>query len=76
MPEKDRISNPSMGSEELGKTEPETRGSGVYAGTNTQTQMAALSAQLKKEKDQAISNAKNNAEEINGKDEQDGTGII
>lgn len=74
MPEKDRISNPSMGSEELGNEEPETRGSGISAGTDTQTQMAAISAQRKKEKDQAILKAKNESEEkgkINEQEEKD-----
>ena len=51
MPEKERITNPSMGSNELGKETTEKRGSGISGGTDTLTQMAALSAQKKKEED-------------------------
>ena len=67
MAEKERITNPSMGSNELGSETPEKRGSGVSAGTDTQTQMAALSAQIKKEKDEEkVSNPSNlNAQNIN-----------
>ncbi|MEO7315110.1 MAG: hypothetical protein ABIW47_07995 [Ginsengibacter sp.] len=76
MPENDRISNPSMGSEELGNEESETRSSGISAGTDTQTRMAAISAQRKKEKDQAILKAKNESEETGRINEQDGSEII
>lgn len=48
MSEKERISNPSMGSNKVGSETRETKGSGMPAGTDTQTQMAALSK--KKEK--------------------------
>lgn len=71
MPENDRISNPSMGSEELGNEEPETRGSGISAGSDTQTQMAALSAQRKKVKDQAALKASSEAREAKKNDAQD-----
>lgn len=73
MPEKDRITNPSMGSEELGNEEPETRSSGISSGTDTQTQMAAISAQRKKMKDQAALKAQNEAEEIKRKTDQENT---
>ena len=76
MPEKDRISNPSMGSEELGNEEPETRGSGISSGSDIQTQMAAISAQRKKEKDQAALKAKNETEGNIRKNEQDEMDII
>lgn len=52
MAEKDRITNPSMGSNELGSETTEERGSGISAGTDTLTQMAALSSQKKKEEDE------------------------
>lgn len=60
MPETERITDPSMGSNELGSETTERRGSGISAGTDTQTQIAALSAQRKKEEDQALKNAKQN----------------
>ncbi len=50
MPEKDRILIPSMGIEELGNDEPETRSSGISSGSDIQTQMAAISVQRKKRK--------------------------
>jgi hypothetical protein len=59
MAEKERITNPSMGSNELGDETTEKRGSGVSAGTDTQTQMAALSAQKKKEEDEDKGNTQN-----------------
>lgn len=65
MPEKDRISNPSMGSGEVGNEETEKRGSGTFAGTDTQTQMAAISAQRKKEEDEAVIKNKHQAQEAN-----------
>ena len=76
MPENERISNPSMGSEELGNEETETRSSGISSGTDTQTRMAAISAQRKKEKDQAALKAKNEADAIGGKNEQEESDII
>ena len=51
MAEKRRITNPSMGSNPLGEETNEIRGSGISTGTDTQTQIAAISAQRKKEKD-------------------------
>ena len=59
MAEKERITNPSMGSNELGSETTEKRGSGVSAGTDTQLQMAALSAQKKKEEDEQKTNVYN-----------------
>lgn len=52
MAEKDRISQPSQGSEKLGTETTETHSRGISAGTDTQTKIAAASAQQKKEKDQ------------------------
>ena len=60
MAEKERITNPSMGSNEVGEETTARRGSGVSAGSDTLTQMAAISAQRKKEEDQALKNAKQN----------------
>ena len=60
MPETERITDPSMGSNELGTETTERRGAGISAGTDTQTQIAAISAQRKKEEDQALKNAKQN----------------
>lgn len=76
MPEKDRISNPSMGSEELGNEEPETRGSGISSGSDIQTHMAAISAQRKKMKDAAALKTTNEASEIKIVDKQDERDII
>ncbi len=76
MPEKDRISDPSSGSEDLGNEELERRGSGISSGTDTQTHIAAISAQRKKEKDQAALKAKNEAESIGRKNEQEESDII
>ena len=63
MAEKDRITNPSMGSNELGEETTERRGSGISAGTDTLTQMAAISAQRKKEEDEALAKAKENIDQ-------------
>ncbi|MFS8083136.1 MAG: hypothetical protein ACMG51_06770 [Ginsengibacter sp.] len=52
MAEKDRISQPSQGSEKLGTETTETHSRGISAGTDTQTMLAAASGQQKKEKDQ------------------------
>ncbi|MEO5501625.1 MAG: hypothetical protein ABIR31_09300, partial [Ginsengibacter sp.] len=49
--EKDRISQPSQGSEKLGTETTETHSRGISAGTDTQTKIAAVGAQ-EKEKDQ------------------------
>ena len=49
MPEKERIVNPSMGSNEVGSETKEQAPTGVSAGTDTQTQIAALGG--KKHKD-------------------------
>lgn len=58
MPEKDRITDPSMGSNELGNETTQRRGAGVSAGTDTQTKIAALSAQKKEDEDEALIKAK------------------
>lgn len=51
MAEKEKITNPSMGSNELGsETEERVEGKGVSAGTDTQLRMAALDSQKEKEK--------------------------
>lgn len=50
MAEKERITDPTSGSNELGDETEKTRGKGISAGTDTQTEMAALSAQKKKDK--------------------------
>lgn len=52
MAEKDRITNPSMGSNDLGEETTQRKGSGISPGTDTQTQIAAIGAQKKKEKEQ------------------------
>ena len=49
MPEKERITNPSMGSNEVGTETREPASTGVSAGTDTQLQKAALGG--KKNKD-------------------------
>lgn len=49
MAEKDRITDPTSGSNEPGSETPEQRGKGMPAGTDTQTRLAAASAQKKKE---------------------------
>lgn len=51
MAERDRITDPSSGSNELGSETTEERGSGISGGSDTLLQMAALSAQKKKEED-------------------------
>lgn len=43
MLEKRRITQPTMGSNDLGSETPETKGSGLPSGTDTQTRLAALS---------------------------------
>lgn len=58
MAEKDRISNPSMGSNDLRRETSERRDAGVSPGSDIQTQMAAISAQKKKEEDEALAEAK------------------
>ena len=50
MAEKERITDPTSGSNEVGNETEKIRGTGISAGTDTQTEMAALSAQRKKEK--------------------------
>ena len=51
MAEKDRISQPTQGSEKLGTETNETHSRGISTGTDTQTKIAAISAERKKEKD-------------------------
>ena len=63
MAEKERITNPSMGSNPVGEETNKRRGSGVPAGSDTQTQLAAISAQRKKEEDEALKNAKENIDQ-------------
>lgn len=58
MAEKERITDPTQGSNEPGKETPATRGSGMPAGTDTQTRMAALSAQQKKEEEEGVDPSK------------------
>lgn len=58
MAEKDRMNNPSMGSNELRDETTERRGGGVAPGADIQTQMAAISAQKKKEEDETLAKAK------------------
>ncbi|MEO6819160.1 MAG: hypothetical protein ABI266_09690 [Ginsengibacter sp.] len=67
MAESERITNPSMGSNELGSETPEQRGSGISGGTDTLLHMAALSAQKKKEEDEKNKNSlsSHNLENIN-----------
>lgn len=76
MAEKDRISNPSMGSEDLGEEETETRSSGISSGTDTQTHLAALSAQKKKEKDKAALKAHDEVDSAVKKNEAENNEII
>lgn len=52
MSEKERITQPTEGSNPVGDTTPETRGKGMPAGTDTQTRLAAMSAQQKKEEEE------------------------
>ena len=51
MSEKDRITQPTMGSNDLGSDTPEKRGSGLPSGTDTQTRLAALSTEKKTSSD-------------------------
>ncbi|MDQ2721281.1 MAG: hypothetical protein M3Z26_16160 [Bacteroidota bacterium] len=48
MPEKEKISSPSMGSNELGTETNETRSSGVSAGSDTQLHLAAAGGKKNK----------------------------
>ena len=48
MSEKERITSPSMGSNELGRTTSEEIHTGVSAGTDTQLHIAALDAEKHK----------------------------
>ncbi len=48
MPEKERITSPSMGSNELGNETIEEASTGVSAGTDTQLHLAALSGKKHK----------------------------
>lgn len=47
MSEKERITQPTMGSNDLGSETPKTTGSGLPSGTDTQTRLAALSTDKK-----------------------------
>lgn len=47
MSEKERITQPTMGSNDLGSETPENASSGVPSGTDTQTRLAALSTDKK-----------------------------
>lgn len=58
MPEKDRTTSPGMGSNEPGEETTERRSTGISEGSDTQTKIAAISAQKNKEEDQALKNAK------------------
>ena len=49
MAERENITDPSMGSNELGEETGEIRGKGVSAGSDTQLHIAALSSKNKKE---------------------------
>jgi hypothetical protein len=48
MAEKERITNPSMGSNELGAETNEEVSTGISAGTDTQLKLAALSGRKRK----------------------------
>jgi len=50
MPEKERIINPSMGSNELGSETQEESPTGVSAGTDTQLEITALGGKKHKNK--------------------------
>lgn len=50
MAEKERITSPSMGSNDLGRETPEVEGKGISEGTDTQLHMAALASQKDKKK--------------------------
>lgn len=49
MAERERISRPTSGSNEVGEVTEEIRGTGMLAGTDTQTHIAALDSKLKKD---------------------------
>lgn len=66
MAEKERITRPTSGSNEVGEETEERRGKGMPAGTDTQTKIAALSTDQKKEKD----NVKNSDRKNEKKDLQ------
>ena len=63
MAEKERITSPSMGSNELGKDTVEVEGSGIPAGTDTQVQIAALASE-KTEKNKDIIRDVNDDERV------------
>lgn len=71
MAEKERITSPSMGSNELGRDKAEEATTGVSAGTDTQLHLAALDAQKHKkdEKDTSINDDEKVVENSNGKSE-------
>jgi hypothetical protein len=66
MAEKERITSPSMGSNELGKDTVEVEGSGIPAGTDTQVHIAALASEkLKKNKADKPKKNKNIIKDVN-----------
>lgn len=62
MAEKENITDPSMGSNELGEETEQVRGKGVSAGTDTQLHIAALSTE---KKDHHVNKARESEDEMN-----------
>lgn len=54
MAEKEKITRPTMGSNEVGEETEERRGKGMPAGTDTQTKLAALSTENKNKSDRRV----------------------
>ena len=70
MAEKENITRPTMGSNKVGEETEEKRGKGMPAGTDTQTQLAALSTENKNKSDKRVNkNVENNFPEAEETDE-------
>lgn len=67
MSERDRITEPSMGSNKLGTETNRIYGEGISAGTDTQMKLAALSTE-KKAKDEKEKEEKKKQNKKDGKD--------
>jgi len=70
MPEKERITNPSMGSNEVGTETREAASTGVSAGTDTQLEKTALGGKKHKKNERAdnLETGKSVSERVNRED--------
>lgn len=68
MSEKERISNPSMGSNKLGSETREQAGTGMPAGSDTQTRIAALDADKKRQESEKDERVNDDELIVNNKD--------